>query len=112
MIPIKSQYISSPVKQCVICALQGNIDPKIYHKLTPSEKNLVRSVLPYFNVDFDDFDNEDSFNKRFEVIRGEILAGNNSNMLKKEAKQYLLHALNTSKISRHMYINLLQELDL
>jgi len=38
MIPIKSQYISSPVKQCVMYALQGNIDPKIYHKLTPSEK--------------------------------------------------------------------------
>jgi len=110
LIPIKSQYISSNVKACIMDAMKKHtIDPQIFQKLTSVEKNLIRSLLKYFDID-DELDNDEAFNKRFEVIRGEILAGNNNIALKKEAKEYLLHAMNTSKISRQNYINAIQEL--
>jgi hypothetical protein len=110
LIPIKSQYISSNVKACIMDAMKKHtIDPQIFQKLTSVEKNLIRSLLKYFDID-DELDNDEAFNKRFEVIRGEILAGNNNIALKREAKEYLLHAMNTSKISRQNYINAIQEL--
>ncbi len=111
LIPIKSQYVSGVMKSCIMSLLSGKVDKALYHKLTSTEKNLLRSLLPYFENETD-FEDNDAFNKRFEVIRGEILAGNNSVSLKQEARAYLLHALNTSKISRHFYINCLQELGL
>ena len=111
LIPIKSQYVSGVMKSCIMSLLSGKVDKALYHKLTSTEKNLLRSLLPYFENETD-FEDNDAFNKRFEVIRGEILAGNNSVSLKQEARAYLLHALNTSKISRHFYINCLHELGL
>ena len=112
LIPIKTQYISGNVKHFIETLLsKGKLDKGLYHKLSNVEKNLVRSVQPYFGSDTD-FEDGDAFNTRFDVIRGELLAGNNSNALKQEARQYLLHALNTSRISRHFYINCLQELGL
>jgi hypothetical protein len=69
-------------------------------------------MIPYIRLDYNELDDDDAFNKRFEVIRGEILAGNSNSELKREARSYLLHALNTGRISRHNYTTILHDMDL
>ena len=59
-----------------------------------------------------DAESDDEFNKDFEIVRGEIMAGNDSMLLKKKAKTYLLHAYNMNKISKKDFENIKWEMDL
>jgi hypothetical protein len=110
--PIKSQYLSSHLKALITFATDHKtIDKSIYNRLTEQEKNLFRTLIPYLDIK-DGGSINDGFHKEFEIIRGEILAGNDSKLLKRKAKTYLLHALQTGLISRHNYTSLVFELDI
>jgi hypothetical protein len=76
------------------------------------EQNLLRSLLPYLGRDIDEVDDDEAFYDRFDVIRGELLSGNDNKALKREAKQYLMHALTTGKISRTHFNQMLIDLEL
>lgn len=112
LIPIKSQYITTPVKTLILKTLQEHkVDTKTYNSATESEKHLFRTLIPYLNLK-DGGGLNDGFQKEFEIIRGEILAGNDSKLLKRKAKAYLLQGLQTGLLSRHNYVNMIFELDL
>jgi hypothetical protein len=112
-IPIKQQQLTPSMKKMVINLYTNKqIDHKLYQELSAIEQHLLRSLLPYFGLDKDDVDDIDSFHDRFEVIKGQILAGNDNKALKRECKAYLLHALNIGFINRSTFNNILQELDL
>ncbi len=90
----------------------GKIDKGKYQKLDKMEQNLMRSLFPYFGKDIDEVDDNEAFADRWDVIRGELQSGNDSKALKMEAKKYLLFALNTGRISRTAYNNMLLDLGL
>lgn len=113
LIPIKSQIVGKSLRSIIEEIIDNNnLDKQKYEKLTKIEQNLLRSLLPYLGRDIDDVDDDEAFYDRFDVIRGELLAGNDNKMLKREAKQYLMHALNTGKISRTHFNQMLIDLDL
>jgi hypothetical protein len=112
IIPIKEQIISNPVKKIIIQMMNGNLDKQAFLNLTKIEKHLVRSLLPYFQYDRSEMEDDDGFFERFEILKGQILAGNDNANLKREMKQYLLHALQTNRISRANFNSLLLELSL
>ena len=110
----KSQYISSELKDVIMDLIKNKkLNKTLYNKLKPIDKHLMRSIMPYFETEnLVDADSDDEFNKDFEIVRGEIMAGNDSMLLKKKAKQYLLHAYNMNKISKKDFENMKWELDL
>lgn len=113
LIPVKPHVISAKFRNIVEKALSGNqFNPKNTYDLTPKEKHLLITVAPYLNISRDDIDDDDEYHDRFEVIRGSILAGNNNESIKKEARKYLLYAYNTGQINRLTYTNMIEELDL
>lgn len=113
LIPIKSQIVGKSLRTIIEEIIDSNnLDKQKYEKLTKIEQNLLRSLLPYLGRDIDDVDDDEAFYDRFDVIRGELLSGNDNKMLKREAKQYLMHALNTGKISRTHFNQMLIDLDL
>jgi len=112
MIPIKQQVLSGPMKGMVEKLVGGEIDRNNYGKLTNIDKHLYRSLLKYFDQDPNDINDEDAFHDRFEVIKGEIASGNDNASLKKEAKAYLVHAMQIGMINRNTFNTLIVELDL
>lgn len=113
LIPIKSQIVGKALKSIIEVIIDNNnLDKAKYERLTKLEQNLLRSLLPYLGRDIDDVDDDEAFYDRFDVIRGELLSGNDNKMLKREAKQYLLHAVNTGKISRTNFNQMITDLDL
>ena len=113
LIPIKSQIVGKKLRLIIETIIDNNhLDKKQYEQLTKMEQNLLRSLLPYLGRDIDDVDDDEAFYDRFDVIRGELLSGNDNRALKREAKQYLMHALNTGKISRTHFNQMLIDLDL
>lgn len=113
LIPIKSQIVGKSLRYMIEEIIDNNnLDKAKYERLTKLEQNLLRSLLPYLGRDIDDVDDDEAFYDRFDVIRGELLSGNDNKMLKREAKQYLLHAVNTGKISRTHFNQMITDLDL
>jgi hypothetical protein len=113
LIPIKSQIVGKNLRTLIENIIDSNeLDKQQYEKLTKMEQNLLRSLLPYLGRDIDEVDDDEAFYDRFDVIRGELLSGNDNKALKREAKQYLMHALNTGKISRTHFNQMLIDLDL
>lgn len=49
-------------------------------------------------------------NKRFELLKGEYLAGNNSNAVMKELRRYVIKFMNEGKITKNTGLNFLMEL--
>lgn len=115
LIPVKSSFISSLFKTMIEDVL-NNVKPSFekYKKLSRIEQNLFKNLIPYLGLDFEDFedDEDNSFSKRFEIIRGEILAGNTNLAIRKEARQYLIHLYQTGKLSRSNYLTICDDLDL
>ena len=113
LIPIKSQIVGKKLRLLIETIIDENqLDKQKYETLTKMEQNLLRSLLPYLGRDIDEVDDDEAFYDRFDVIRGELLSGNDNKALKREAKQYLMHALNTGKISRTHFNQMLIDLDL
>ena len=107
--PIKQQFLSPEMKNMVHHLIGGKVDKAGYEKLTNLDKHLYRSLLPYFGQEKDTVDDVDAFYERFNVIRGELASGNNNELLKREFRQYLQHALHIGLIKRQTYNQLLLE---
>jgi hypothetical protein len=105
---IKPQFVSNHAKDIIeqMCS-SGNFDLKIFHKLTPKEKHLIEVLNNRFHIGVDT-GGDDSFQRRFELVRGEIENGNNSDRLKNEMRQMLIHMKQTGAISgvqMHQYLS-------
>jgi Ni,Fe-hydrogenase I large subunit len=109
---IKPIHLTSEMKKIIsdmVHTKTFNIDD--YHKLNNFDKNTIRLLNNKFGLGIN-INSDNALDKRFEIIKGEILAGNDNLALKREAKQYLLHAMRVGKIPRNVCYDLMMEMDL
>ena len=88
----------------------GDIDMKDYELLSKTDKELVKKLIKMFNLDVQIDDDNNSFANNFEILKGQFRAGNNSQELKDQLKEYIMYAVNTSVITRTMGKNLMVEM--
>jgi hypothetical protein len=108
---IKSQVIGNGIKgmlQDVI--FNGKLDESQYPVLTPYEQNLISTILNMIGKRDLLGDTNGQFQERFQIILGEWGAGNNSDHLRNELKQYIMHAMKINLISRTLGQNMLIEM--
>jgi hypothetical protein len=55
---------------------------------------------------------DEEFNERFQILLSEYNAGNNSEILRNQIKQYILHAMKLNMIPRNTGNNMLLEMSL
>jgi len=55
-------------------------------------------------------DSNGEFNNRFQIVLGQWSAGNNSDHLRNELKQYIIHAMKINLISRTLGTQMLIEM--
>ena len=75
------------------------IDSSDFDKLSHTEKRILKRLYSFLKIDFV-FDHDDQFQKRFEVMYGSWLAGNDNEDLIKELKEYIKLAVHENIISK------------
>jgi hypothetical protein len=71
-----------------------------YHVLTQQEKHLIRTILNMLDKNHLVSNADEEFNERFQILLSEYNSGNNSEILRNQIKQYILHAMKLNMIGR------------
>jgi hypothetical protein len=56
-------------------------------------------------------DNDEEESKRFEILRGEVISGNNNQQVMTELRKLVIKFMNTGKIRKNEGLNLLMQLN-
>lgn len=98
----------------------GELHPTIGKNLSPDDQRLLRQLCKNANIDSDVWggaigktdDQEDAELDRFEILRDEIIAGNNAPELLRELKSHVLTFLHDGRMKKPDAYSLLAELSL
>lgn len=109
-------HISDDMKEFIYDLLETErITPKLYNKLTKEEKAMFERVAEKAQLDevlgikVENLEQKEAM-KRFEILRGELIAGNDNPEMIKELKKYLLQFMNEGLIPRKEGQSILIEL--
>jgi len=98
---VKTQVIGNGVKNIIHNIINNdNMNQKEYHVLTEHEKHLIRTILNMLEKPHLLGSTDEQFNDKFQILLGEYNAGNNSEILRNQIKQYILHAMKLNMIGR------------
>jgi hypothetical protein len=90
---VKTQVVGNGVKNIINNIINDDsMNEKEYHELTENEKHLIRTILNMLKKSHLIKNKDEDFNKKFQILLGSYNAGNNSEILKNQLKQYIIHA--------------------
>ena len=94
----------------------GKVNQRNYMQISPEERKLFEDlainagVWSGLNLKRTTTNNDEEQHKRFELLRSELIAGNNSSKLLQELRQLVVTFINTGKIRKAQGYQLLMEL--
>jgi translation elongation factor EF-1beta len=98
---VKTQVIGHGVKNIIHSIINNDdMNQNDYHVLTASEQHLIRTILHMLDKAHLLSNADEEFNERFQILLSEYNAGNNSEILRNQIKQYILHAMKLNMIGR------------
>jgi hypothetical protein len=110
---IKTQIIGSGVKSILNQIIDHDkMDQTEYDDLTDNERHLIRTILNMLEKSHLIKNQDQDFHERFQILLGSYNAGNNSEILKSQLKQYIIHAMKLNLIPRNVGHQMLLELSL
>ena len=98
---LKREHISNDVKNMISDIIQEKYNVNLFKKMTDTDKRIISTfirTLKIKGIDMDEFDNE--FQERYEILQGEISAGNDNPKIKAELKKYILRGMQEGMIPR------------
>jgi len=114
---IKAQTISEDYKQFLIDTLQNKKpNERLLSKLLPDEQRHFERVvvgaglLEEFKLKRDPSDKDKKDSDRFQLLRGEVMAGNNSEKVLKELRGLIVRFMNEDRITKKEGTSMLMEL--
>jgi hypothetical protein len=111
---LKRESISNDVKNILLDILHGKYNENLFNKLTnPDEQRLISTfvrVLKIPDISMAEFDK--AFQDHFQVLRGEIMAGNSNEKIKQEYKQYIVRGMSEGLIPRAQGLNMIFSMSL
>ena len=113
---IPNTLISEDFREMIENILENQRLPvHIFNKLSKNEQKLFEKVAQMAEIDdvlgikVDNSENKEAL-KRFEILRGQLLAGNDNEEIRKELKAYILRFMNENIIPRKEGMNILMEM--
>jgi hypothetical protein len=98
---VKTQVIGHGVKNIIHSIINNDdMNQNEYHVLTEQEKHLIRTILHMLDKAHLLSNADEAFSERFQILLSEYNAGNNSEILRNQIKQYILHAMKLNMIGR------------
>ena len=108
---VKVQHISNGVKEIIDDIINDKFEKRLYEKLDMNDKRLVKRIVDSLKLDIDLHSKEDDeYQRQYEVVLGEFLAGNSSPFIKNKLKQYITESLESGMMPRREAFKLLFEL--
>lgn len=109
-----SQRISSDVKVVVEDIMKQSFSPERFAKLNKPEQRVVKRLIQVTKLDVNTGDDEDDdeFDKQYQILLGEINSGNDSPVIKKQLKGFVLTAILENRIPKAQGQLLLYQLSL
>jgi len=108
---IKAQHISNDLKEVIQDLINEKFEKRLYEKLQPDEKRLVKRLVSSLKLNIDvNTKEDDEYRRQFEILVGEFRAGNNSDLVKNKLKQYVVESMQSGMITRREAWQLLYEL--
>jgi hypothetical protein len=108
---VKTQVIGHGVKNIIHSIINdNNMNQNDYHVLTEQEKHLIRTILNMLDKSHLLSNADEEFNERFQILLSEYNAGNNSEILRNQIKQYIVHAMKLNLLPRNTCIAMLLEM--
>jgi polyhydroxyalkanoate synthesis regulator phasin len=115
----KPTTISDPTKEFIIDLLDtGKANQRVYETLPKEERKLFEKIATgagifhHLKLKKTITDDEAKDYERFQVLRGEYFAGNNSQALMKELRRLIVKFMNDGRIHKSEGTNLLMELSI
>lgn len=108
------QKLSSEAKSMIEDILDGKFNQRLFDKMKElSDRRLIVSFVNSLDlpVDIADHDGED-FDKTFEILKGEFIAGNDSPEIKRELRKYTLIAMKEKRLPKSEGMMILYQLSL
>ena len=107
----KETMITDKCKEFVKNLIQNKKpNTEMFNNLSNQEKHLMSRLCQYLNLDETlNYDHND-FNKQFKLLYGEYQAGNDSPLIKKQLKKYILQAIKDGLIPKATAYNMIMEL--
>ena len=110
---IKTQIVGNGVRNIISNIINDDtMNEKEYHELTENEKHLIRTILNMLEKSHLIKNKDQEFNEKFQILLGSYNAGNNSEILKNQLKQYIIYAMKINIIPRNTGNSMLVELSL
>jgi hypothetical protein len=110
--------VSDIFKEFLLDVLEtGKPNKHMYNQIEADERKLFEEISigaglwQKFNMKRTTTNNDEEESKRFEILRGEILAGNNNNQVITELRKLVIKFMNTGKIRKNEGLNLLMQLN-
>ena len=98
----KSFKMSDNLKLIMNLYMEEKFDEKLYKSLTDFEKSSLNTLGKILDIDeFIDNKLMDEFQEKYNVLIGEMAAGNDNPKLKKEFKLYILNAIRSGLITQN-----------
>jgi hypothetical protein len=114
---IKPQAVSDIFRDFIIDVLEtGKVNQRLYNQVPDEEKKLFEKVaigaglLNTLKLKKVTIDKEMEDINRFNLLKGEYLAGNNNTQVLKELRKYIVKFINENRIPKTEGYNLLMEL--
>jgi hypothetical protein len=97
---LKRENISSDTRDVLLDVLANKYNDKLFNKLKPDEQRLISTFVRTIKIpiDFKEFD--DAYQKNYDVLSGEVNAGNNNPKVKAELKLYILRGISENLIPK------------
>lgn len=108
----KPVRISMAAKRVIEGVLTNAFDENAYAALSDTERYTIRTLAGLLGFDcLKNYNSEnEEFQNRLEVLLGEVQAGNNSKVLLRDLKKFILKGIQTGKMSKASGYELLLEL--
>jgi hypothetical protein len=108
---IKAQHISNDVRSVIEDIINDKFEKRLFDKLGTNEKRLIKRLITALKIDIDiSSKEEDEYRRQFDILLGEMRAGNNNPDIKNKLKQYVVESMNSGMLTRREAFQLLYEL--
>ena len=110
---LKVQTITDETKEIINDILGNKYDARLYKKLNPDERRIIKRLKTILKLNIDVGDEDDlEFSKNYKILLGEFQAGNNNPEIIAKLRKYVVEAISQNIIPRNFGFNLLVQLSI
>jgi hypothetical protein len=97
---LKRENISSYTRDVLLDILANKYNDKLFNKLKPDEQRLISTFVRTMKIPIDMKEFDDAYQKNYDVLTGEVNAGNNNPKVRAELKLYILRGISENLIPK------------